>query len=205
MQFIKFKQKLKDFIVFNLEDIRKLDDNFDLRRLNEWQQKHYIKMVRNGYYVFSDLEVNEPVLFIIANKIYDPSYVSLEMALGHYNLIPEGVYGITSVTSEKTNRFKTGLGKFIYRHIKPELLFGYKLIEYQNHRYKIAEIEKAVLDHFYLNANLKNKSDFEGLRFNAEEFTRLSDMNKLKKYLKEYGNKSLENRVENFIKFLRNA
>lgn len=36
MQFIEFKEKLKDFAVFSLNDIRKVEADFDLRRLNEW-------------------------------------------------------------------------------------------------------------------------------------------------------------------------
>jgi len=101
MNFLEFKEKLKDFVVFNLNDIRKVDNRFDLRRLNEWQKKGYIKMVRRGHYAFSSLEINESVLLLVANKIYTPSYVSLEMALSYYTLIPEAVYGITSATSRK--------------------------------------------------------------------------------------------------------
>ena len=35
MVFLALKEKLKDFIVFNLNDIRKIDVGFDLRRLSE--------------------------------------------------------------------------------------------------------------------------------------------------------------------------
>ncbi|HOX16403.1 MAG TPA: hypothetical protein PLP18_09785, partial [Smithellaceae bacterium] len=99
MVFLALQEKLKDFIVFNLNDIRKIDAGFDLRRLSEWQEKGYIKMIRRGHYAFAGLQMNESVLFLMANKIYAPSYVSLEMALSHYSLIPESVYGITSVAT----------------------------------------------------------------------------------------------------------
>jgi len=56
MNFLEFKEKLKDFVVFNLNDIRKVDNRFDLRRLNEWQKKGYIKMVRRGHYAFPVLK-----------------------------------------------------------------------------------------------------------------------------------------------------
>jgi hypothetical protein len=39
MIFLAFKEKFKDFVVFTLNDIRKIDTGFDLRRLNEWQEK----------------------------------------------------------------------------------------------------------------------------------------------------------------------
>ena len=202
MNILAFKEKFKDFVAFNLSDIRKIEAAFDLRRLNEWQAKGYIKMLRRGHYVFSGLEINDPVLFLLANKIYAPSYVSLEMALAYYNLIPEAVYGITSVASRKTNYFKTDFGEFIYRHIKPQLMFGYKLIGYQGKIFKLAEAEKAVLDFFYLNTHIEAKEDFEGLRFNSEEFVENSDKNKFKDYLSAFENKKLAQRVNTFLRYI---
>lgn len=202
MNILEFKEKLKDFVAFNLNDIRKIDAGFDLRRLNEWQGKGYIKMIRRGYYAFSNLTVNESVLFLLANKIYTPSYVSLEMALSHYNLIPEAVYGITSVASRKTNHFKTDFGEFIYRHMKPQLMFGYQLISYGKQNFKIAEPEKAMLDYFYLNADLNAAEDFAGLRFNGNEFREQTDKDKLQSYLIAFGNKRLEKRFNKFLKYI---
>ncbi len=202
MRFLEFKEELNKFVVFSLKDIRKIKADFDLRRLNEWQQKGYIKMIRRGYYIFTDLKINESVLFLIANKIYSPSYVSLEMAFAYYNLIPESVYGITSVTSQKTDNFNTPLGKFIYRHIKPELMFGYKLVEFECYNFKIAEIEKAILDYFYLNPHIKSQADFFELRFNADEFKTVANQEKIKYYLGGVNNKSLEKRINKFIKYL---
>lgn len=205
MRFLEFKQKLNNFIVFNLNDIRKIETDFDLRRLNEWQNKGYIKIVKQGYYIFSDLEINESVLFLIANKIYSPSYVSLEMTLSYYNLIPESVYGITSVTTQKTNNFKSKIGEFIYHSIKPELMFGYNLIKYKDQNFKIAEIEKAILDYFYFNTHLKCNDDFFELRFNADEFQKNINTDKLERYLARFNNKSLEQRIKNFLKFIHYA
>jgi predicted transcriptional regulator of viral defense system len=202
MTFLSFKENLKDFVVFNLSDIRKIDARFDLRRLSEWQDKGYIKMIRKGYYAFSDLTINEQILFLMANKVYTPSYVSLEMALSYYNLIPEAVYGITSVATRKTNHFKTDYGEFIYRNIKPVLMFGYKLIAYKNYNIKIAEIEKAVLDYFYLNAYLNTENDFDGLRFNGTEFSQIADRDKLHNYLHAFGNERMEKRVKKFLKHI---
>lgn len=202
MNILAFKEKFKDFVAFNLSDIRKIEATFDLRRLNEWQAKGYIKMLRRGHYVFSGLEINDPVLFLLANKIYAPSYVSLEMALAYYNLIPEAVYGITSVASRKTNYFKTDFGEFIYRHIKPQLMFGYKLIGYQGKIFKLAEPEKAVLDFFYLNTHIEAEEDFEVLRFNSEEFVENSDKDKIKNYLSAFENKKLAQRVNTFLRYI---
>lgn len=199
MRYIELKQKIGEFIVFNLSQIRKIERDFDLRRLSEWRDKGYIRMIRKGYYIFSDTALNEKVLSLVANKIYVPSYISLEMALSHYNLIPEGVYGITSVTSMKTNVFKTDFGQFMYRHIKPELFFGYSLEKYNNQVIKIAEPEKAVLDFLYLNPSLKTVDDFSELRVNEHELKEIINKIKLLKYLRQFNNKSLAKRLNLFL------
>lgn len=204
MNILFFKNALKSYVSFNLNDIRKIDAAFDLRRLSEWQEKGYLKMIRRGHYVFSDMQINESILFLLANKIYSPSYVSMEMALSHYNLIPETVYTITSISSLKTNRFKTDFGEFFYRHIKPQLMFGYRLVRYNGYNLKIAEPEKAILDYFYFNKSIITEDDFAGLRFNEEEFKELADKNKLQRYLIAFANKQLEKRFNIFLRYLYN-
>src|ERR1700690_2530920 len=118
--------------------------------------------------MFTDTALSEEALFLIANKLYSPSYVSFEMALSYYDLIPEGVYSITSAAGKKTTKFKTPIGEFAYRKIKPELLFGYRLQKQGKQRYKLAEMEKAVLDYLYLNPKITRKADFYEWRFNGE-------------------------------------
>lgn len=205
MQFFDLKTQLKDFIVFSIRDIEKVDPLFHKQRLSEWQEKNYIKKVRQGFYIFSDLQINEQVLFLIANAIYQPSYISLEMALSLYNLIPEAVYSITSISSKKTNIFKTDIGTFIYKHVKPELIFGYELKESNNHRYMIAEIEKAILDYLYLNPRIKGADDFEELRLNVFEFKSKANLIKLKKYLEAFNSKALLSRANKFLKYIQHV
>ena len=205
MQYIELKEQLKNFKIFNLNDIRKIEENFDLRRLNEWQKKNYIKKIRQGFYIFSDLEINEQALFIIANRIHEPSYISLEMALSFYGFIPEAVYGITSVTSQKTRTIKTPVGGFTYRHIKSELLFGYELRECDGHRYQIAETEKAILDYLYFNSKTKDEESFKSMRFNADEFRKRVNMEKFDKYLVAFNNKALTRRVKRFLTYIEYA
>lgn len=202
MQYLEIKAKMKDFIVFSTKDVLKIDSGFHRQRLSEWQKKGYIKKIIKGYYVFSDLKLNESVLFLIANKIFDPSYISLEMALSYYELIPESVYSITSVTSRKTYAFNSQLARFSYNKIKPELMFGYNLINYENHSFKIAEIEKALLDYFYLNSRLKTEGEFEELRINRDIFKGKMDREKLENYLAQFNNQELVKRVNRFIKYI---
>lgn len=203
MLYNRLKEQLKNFIVFSLNDIRKIEPKFYRRRLNEWQDKGYIKKLRSGYYMFAGVKLNEEALFLVANRLYSPSYISFEMAFSYYGLIPESVYGITSATTRKTSSFKTPLGEFSYRRIKPSLMFGYRLVDYQGQNFKIAEIEKALLDYFYLNPHFEKEADFYELRFNSEEFLAKADMVKLDRYLEVFNNLSLRRRVKNFLTFIK--
>lgn len=202
MQYLDLKTQLKDFPVFSIKDIEKMDLSFHKQRLSEWQKKDYVKKICKGFYIFSDLQINEPTLFTIANRVYEPSYISLEMALSIYGIIPEAVYGITSVTSQKTKNLKSPVGDFIYRHIQPELMFGYELREHDGHRYQVAEIEKAILDYLYFNSKINDNESFEGMRFNISELKEKINMEKFNKYLEAFHSKALEKRAKKFLQFI---
>jgi predicted transcriptional regulator of viral defense system len=202
MQYVQLRHLLKDYTIFSLNDIRLLEPNFHRRRLNEWQEKGYIKKVVKEHYIFSDKSIDENVLFEIANRIYKPSYISLEAALSFYQFIPESVYGLTSVSTRRTYNFHTYLGNFSYRTLKPDLFFGYEMITYNGNVYKIAGPEKAVLDFIYLNPRLRADPDFESLRINHEIFFQVIDLDKLNSYSSKYSQKTLASRVNQFIRFL---
>src|SRR4030043_614617 len=113
MNYLNLRGSLKNFSVFSLRDILRGEPGFHRRRLNEWQAKGYIRKVIKGFYIFSDLPLDELVLFEIANRVYKPSYVSLESALAYYQLIPESVFGVTSVSTRRTYRFAPGFADFL--------------------------------------------------------------------------------------------
>lgn len=205
MHFIELKQRLAGFNVFSLSDIRKDEPAFHRRRLNEWQDKGYIKKIIKGYYIFSDLNLDEKALFEIANRIYDPSYISFEMALSRYGIIPESVYGLTSASTRRTRVFRTGIADFIYKTIKPELFFGYTIAGGNGSRYKIASCEKAVLDYLYLNSSIKRPDDFAAIRVNRENFYKTVDERKIGEYLDRFENRALEKRVSGLLRYLKDA
>ncbi len=199
MKYIQLKEALKDFTVFSLSDIKLIDPHFHRRRLNEWQEKGYIKKIAKGRYIFSDLIIDENVLFEIANRLYRPSYVSLESALSYYQTIPEAVYGITSISTRRTYSFTTPLGKFQYRTLKPSLFFGYQLVRYNDKTFKIADIEKAVLDYFYLHPKLTSINDIVALRFSEEILRQRLNRKKMQNYLQEFGQNTMTKRVNVFL------
>lgn len=204
MKFIELRKALGDYTVFSLSDIYKADPGFHRRRLNEWQEKGYIKKIIKGYYIFSDLKIDENALFEIANRIFNPSYVSLESALSYYGLIPETVYTITSVTSIKTRNYNTSISNFIYHKIKPCLLFGFKIVSYNNKAFKIASIEKALLDFFYFHNDYNDFDSFESLRLNNNIYKTRVDDSTLLKFLGRFQNRRLENRVHKFMEYMNN-
>ncbi|MFQ6070510.1 MAG: hypothetical protein ACE5LC_08295 [Candidatus Aminicenantales bacterium] len=202
MNYIQLRKFLADFTVFSIRDVRRIDPKFHRRRLNEWQDKGYIKKIIKGFYIFSDLELNENTLFEIANRIYNPSYISFEMALAYYHLIPESTYGITSASTRRTYKFKSLIAEFHYRTIKTELFFGYVINGYNGKCFKIATPEKAILDYFYLNPHIYRESDFASLRMNSEVFFQKVKTGKLNSYLKKFSKNKLSVRVNNFLDFM---
>ena len=205
MKYLELKSELRDFTIFSLNEIRNIEPDFYRPRLNEWQDKGYIKKVVRGYYIFSDLKLSEEILFKIANRIYLPSYISLESALSYYHLIPESVYGITSISTRKTYHFRTSIGEFIYRTLKPPLFFGYDLIKFQEKYLKMASIEKALLDYFYLHSDIETEQDFDSLRINKEMFFSQISNPKLMNFLEKFNQKKLTGRINRFWSYIKNA
>lgn len=202
MNYIQLRKFLADFTVFSINDLHQLDPKFHRRRLNEWQNKGYIKKIIKGFYIFSDLELNENTLFEIANRIYKPSYISFEMALAYYRLIPESTYSVTSASTRRTYKFRTSIAEFSYRTIKTSFFFGYVINRYNGKCFKIATPEKAILDYFYLNSHINKVDDFVSLRIDPEVFFQKVKLGKLKNYLKRFSKNTLLTRVNNFLNFM---
>ena len=199
MNFVYFKNSLRDFPVFSIADIRAAHGGFDRRRLSEWQKKGYIKKIIKGYYLFSDVDIDESTLLAIANKIYKPSYISFETAMSYYRLIPESIYMITSASTRRTSMFETPMARFSYRTIKPALFFGYSLLP---GGIKMAFMEKAIIDYFYINPSVRTEDDFSSLRLNKEEMLSRLNKKRLGEYMRRFNQKRLSNRVEYFLSWL---
>ena len=149
--------------------------------LHRYKKRGFILQIKRGLYVFP--EVLPPDVYI-ANKLYSPSYISLEFALSYYGVIPETVYEITSVTTKATRRFES-LGKsFSYRKIKKTAYAGYEIQKQQGLSFNIANIEKAFVDVNYLRLMNKQKPIS---RFNKEKI----DSRRAIKYALLFGNKKL--------------
>jgi len=122
----------------------------------------FLKM-RNRYYLLKD---SNPSFYFIANKLYQPSYISLETALSYYGVIPEVVYTATSITTKSTREFETPRGVFSYQRIKKEAFIGYTPKQIEGDIVMFAEAEKALADYLYF-VNLKRISLNDRLNLKA--------------------------------------
>jgi len=122
------------------------------KQLTLWTQGGKLYQLRRGVYALAPpYPKTRPHPFLIANRLARGSYVSCQSALAHYGLIPEYVASVTSVTTGHPKRWETPFGRFEYRHMKPELFYGYRSEDVgAGQTAMIAEPEKALLDLVYL-------------------------------------------------------
>ncbi len=196
MQFLEFKSRFDKYPVFSVREVEKIYPDWNRMNLRNWQQKGYILKLRNNWYVFTDREFDEHFLFYAANKIYTPSYISLESALYYYGFIPEASFSVNSISTLKTERFSNKLGNFMYSNIKKEYFFGYELLTQNNIIVKIASREKAILDFLYLRKDIKSLEDIKSLRFNALLFNEEIDIMKLNDYSHFFNSKILNRKLK---------
>ncbi len=129
--------------------------------------------LKRGVYCLSSTFQKQPVnLFELAQKLYWPSYVSLESALSYYHLIPEAVYTTTSVTLKNATDIKTPLGNFSYTHLAiKHFEIGFQRVETQTSVFLMAAPLKALCDLVYWQKKTYKKlADLEDdLRLNLDE------------------------------------
>ncbi|HVA67074.1 MAG TPA: type IV toxin-antitoxin system AbiEi family antitoxin domain-containing protein [Elusimicrobiota bacterium] len=102
--------------------------------------------LKRGLYA---VKARMPSTWVIANRLYRPSYVSLSSALSYYGLIPETVYAVTSVTTKSTREFEARGVSYSYRTIKRSAFSGYRSVEINGESVLMAEKEKALADYLY--------------------------------------------------------
>ncbi|GAF99306.1 unnamed protein product, partial [marine sediment metagenome] len=139
--------------VFSVRDAGILLPRQDKRifalQLHQWARKGWICRLKRGLYEMTYPEPAATSDFLVANRLYEPSYVSLETALSHYQILPETAAQVTSVTCMPTRRFKNHYGLFTYFTVRPAAFAGYTLRRLQGQTIRIAEPEKAVVDRLY--------------------------------------------------------
>jgi len=174
------------------------DYRYPKDRITKLLKKKEIIQVRKGLYILG-ANYRKGLLSkeILANLIYGPSYISLEYALSYYNLIPERVEIITSVTPKRKKIFKTEIGEFIYYTLNSKYYhFGYTTKKLKDGRsFLIATPEKAIADKVYFEKGLKTSKEIleflaENLRIEMEDLKNL-DLIFLKKIVSTFNKQKM--------------
>ncbi|MFH1074005.1 MAG: type IV toxin-antitoxin system AbiEi family antitoxin domain-containing protein [Candidatus Firestonebacteria bacterium] len=192
MKALELYNKLGKSGVFTASDIKRYLGVTEsaLRKLIWRYQKHGVLVkLRNGFYTLKG--DHEPDSFLLANKLYAPSYISFETALSYYGIISETVYTLTSATPKITRNFSSLGREFSYRKIKKEAYGGYKPVKIGGNTVLIAEPEKALADQLYFVFLKKTKKPE---RLNPKKYKKVL----VKKYIRLFAN-------SNFLKWSLNA
>ena len=151
------------YFVFSCEDIGiffpSVKKTTLMQCLSRWKKNGLLASLKKGLYELVYPARRELPDMHIANKIYSPSYVSLETALSHYSVIPEVAMAVTSITPKTTRRFKNAHGLFIYRSVQPKAFCGYTIEKHGGCDVLIAEPEKAMADLLYFKTLRGGKFD----------------------------------------------
>lgn len=154
-------------------------------KIHSLMQEGVLQPIKKGLYTIGPAlnAGKKPPLFLLANHILGPSYVSLETALSYHGLIPERVYEIASMTIKAPRKFKTPAGIFTYtRLMLPYYAFGIRSIKLSDDQYAmIASPEKALCDMIITTSGLlfrskKSVKEFllENMRMDEEKLKELN-------------------------------
>lgn len=196
MDYLSFRNHLYAQGCFNINQVFLWEKDFDRNNLTRWCRRGLLVKLRNEHYAFPEYRQMPGFSRIVANRIYSPSYVSLQSALSFYGMIPEEVIQLTSVTTLKTASFDNAFGVFHYQNVKESLYFGYDIKMMEGGRgVLIATPEKAILDLLYLNPFYETEQDIEELRLDEDFMQNELDMDRLSDYLARFGSQTLRKRV----------
>lgn len=180
----------KKYYVFSCEDVCAFfpgeKKTTVKQHLSRWKKSGLVASLRKNLYELTFPKPYGLADMYLANKMYAPSYVSLETALSHYSMIPEVSMAVVSITAKPTRRFKNKRGLFIYRSIQTKAFCGYTIENHNGFDVLIAEPEKALADFIYFKTLRSGGFDIEALRLDKKKISRL-DKKKLDTYGRLYG------------------
>ena len=134
-----------------------------------------------------------------ANKLYSPSYLSLDYVLHEHNMLTEIPRNITSVGLRKTDHYSNELGNFFYHKIKEELFCGFNVLRKSSFAILKATKSKALFDFLYFRKRLLvDRKAVMALRLNLEEFSK-SDFKELEGYVAKDGSVKMKE-IINWLK-----
>ena len=140
------------------------------RQLSRWVRAGRVLQLRRGLYALvPPWRKRVPHPFLVANRLVPGAYVSGLSALAFAHAIPEHVVEVTSITGGRPHSRNLPLGRFSFRHLKAELLFGYRQTALGDGQQAfVATPEKALLDLVHLQPGGDDRAYLQELRLNFE-------------------------------------
>lgn len=143
--------------------------------LETYCKKGTFVRLKKGLYASKD---NYPSQAEIANRLYQPSYISFEYAMQLHGLIPESAYTITSATTKPTRTFVVDGVPYSFSSLHKSLFNGYFPSKQNGVSVLLAEPEKALADYLYL-VTLGKKAPLERLSIDKLDKTKLTFYEKI--------------------------
>ena len=122
-----------------------------------------ILRVKKGLYVLGK-EYNKPYnKYVLANQIYGPSYITGQTALAFWNMIPERVELIISMTTKRKKLFETPIGRFSYLYCNKKVFkLGIRLEHGGDQKkFLIASPEKALSDIIATQSHISSEKEMK--------------------------------------------
>ncbi len=140
------------------------------RQLSRWVRGGRVLQMRRGLYALAPpWRRRVPHPFLLANRLAQGAYVSGPAALAFFHAIPEYVPEVTSVTPSRPHVRQTPSGRFSFRRLKADRLFGYRLIDLGDDQQAfVATPEKALLDSVYLQPGGDDRDYLRELRLDFD-------------------------------------
>jgi hypothetical protein len=162
---MKFEEQIRSFEGQPLTRQILMDLLKDYKRpydkINELVKQAAIIPIKRGVYIPGpSLHLTLPEPFLLANHLNGPSYISMESALSHWNMIPEKVFEISSATINRSKIYDTSIGRFSYLHLPlPYYSFGQEQVTISKSQVAlVATPEKALCDKIIATSGLLFRS-----------------------------------------------
>lgn len=168
------------------------------RQLADWVRAGKVVQLRRGLYTVAQTYQSErPHSYVIANHLVRGSYISLHVGLSYYDLIPEHVAVVTSVTTGRPGTWQNLYGHFSFQHIQSVLFFGFQYRQVTQTQWAyVATPEKALLDLICLTPDADNADYIRTLRLqNLDQL----DTERLRAYVEQVGKPKLNRALPHIL------
>lgn len=200
---------IKALPVFTIQDLSSIEQNKTYLKilLGRYVKTGKLIRLKRGLYTtrayvdgMEKTQRLEAYKMILANLLYEPSYVSLEYMLFEYNLLTELPVQFTSISLRKTKRLQNVFGQFVYHSIKDELFYGFTKKMIGGFSVWQATKAKALFDFIYLRQHvLFAKGAITALRINTDLLTQ-QDKKEFVSFIKHSNSQRLHSISTHLIK-----